>query len=160
MVEAICSLLMDCEWLEPDGITAPVGLAFTEAQMDRGTGVNRLPAADLFSYARVTLVWRRSMATLVEELNGAEQAHEALYTLTTIDDAINALSKAREIAKAQQAATSLSSEEALNNSRYEVVIASNNLICSLQSGLSAPDKIEKARRAVEDWVKELRALQA
>jgi hypothetical protein len=100
------------------------------------------------------------MATLVEELNGAEQAHVALYALTTIDDAINVLSKAREIAKAQQAATSLASEEALNNSRYEVVRASNNLIYSLQSGLSAPDKIEKARRAVEDWVKELRALQA
>lgn len=100
------------------------------------------------------------MATLVEELNGAEQAHEALYTLTTIDDAISALSKASEIAKAQQSVTSFSSEEALNNSRYEVVLASNNLIRSLQSGLSAPDKIERARRAVEDWVKELRALQA
>ena len=100
------------------------------------------------------------MVTLVDELNGAEQAHVALYTLTTIDEAINALSKAREIAKAQQSVPSLSSEEGLNNSRYEVVIASNNLICSLQSGLSAPDKIEKARRAVEDWVKELRALQA
>ena len=99
------------------------------------------------------------MVTLVEELNGAEQAHEALYALTTIDDAINALSKAREIAKAQQAVTNLSSEEALNNSRYEVVIASNNLIYSLQRGLCAPDKIEKARRAVEDWVRELKALE-
>ena len=95
---------------------------------------------------------------LLQELNVAEQAHEALNTLSTIQEVINALSRARD--KAQQAVTSLSSEEALNNSRHEVVIAFNNLIRSLQGGLSAPDKIEKARRAVEDWVKELMALQA
>jgi hypothetical protein len=100
------------------------------------------------------------MGTFDDELNGAEQAHEALNELTTIDEAINALSRARDLARAQQAVTSLSSEEALNNSRHEVVIAFNNLIRSLQSDLSAPDKIEKARRAVEDWVKELKALQA
>jgi hypothetical protein len=100
------------------------------------------------------------MATLVEELNKAEQALKALNTLTTIDKAIKALSKAKDIAKAHQAVTSLSSEEALNNSRHEVVITFNDLIRSLQSGLSAPDKIEKARRAVEDWVRELKALQA
>jgi hypothetical protein len=95
---------------------------------------------------------------LLQELNVAEQAHEALNTLSTIQEVINALSRARD--KAEQAVTSLSSEEALNNSRHEVVIASNDLIRSLQSDLSAPDKIEKARRAVEDWVRELKALQA
>lgn len=97
---------------------------------------------------------------LLQELNVAEQAHEALNTLRTIQEVINALSRARDMAKAQRAVTSVSSEEALNNSRHEVVIAFNNLIRSLQSDLSAPDKIEKARRAVEDWVRELKTLQA
>jgi len=98
------------------------------------------------------------MPTIDEELNEAQQAHEALNTLPTIDEVINALSKAKGIA--QQAVTNLSSEEALNNSRHEIVMAFNDLIRSLQKGLSAPDKVEKARRAVEDWLKELRALQA
>ena len=90
------------------------------------------------------------------ELNEAEQV---LKALNTPDDAINALSKARNLARAQQAIHRLSSEMALNDSRDEVVIAFNDLIQSLQSGLSAPDKIEKAKRAAEDWVKELKTLQ-
>jgi len=98
------------------------------------------------------------MATIDEELSAAEQAREVLSTLPTTDEVISALSKAMDLAKAQQAVSSFPSEEALNNSRYEVVSASNRLIYSLQSGLSAPDKIERARRAVEDWVKELQAL--
>jgi hypothetical protein len=79
------------------------------------------------------------MATIDEELNVAEQAHEALNTLTTItiDEALNAFSKAKDIAKAQQAVTSLSSEVALNNSRHEVVIASNDLIRSSTSDRSS-----------------------
>jgi hypothetical protein len=96
------------------------------------------------------------MATKREELNEAELAHEALNAPTTIDDAINVLSKAKDIAKAQQAGTSFSSQKALNNSRHEVVIAFNDLIRSHQKGVSAPDKIGKAKRAVEDWVRELR----
>jgi hypothetical protein len=82
------------------------------------------------------------MATKREELNEAELAHEALNAPTTIDDAINVLS--------------FSSQKALNNSRHEVVIAFNDLIRSHQKGVSAPDKIGKAKRAVEDWVRELR----
>jgi hypothetical protein len=88
------------------------------------------------------------------ELNEAEQA---LKALNAPDDAISDLSRARNLARAQQAVHPLSSEEALNNSRHDVVMAFNDLIQSLQSGLSAPDKIEKAKRAAEDWVKELKA---
>ena len=94
------------------------------------------------------------------ELNEAEQALKAIDTAPAMHDLINALSKARNLVKAKQAVHALSSEEALNNSRDDVLMAFNDLIQSLQSGLSAPDKIEKARRAVEDWVRELTALQA
>jgi hypothetical protein len=100
------------------------------------------------------------MATIDEELREAEEAQEALKTLSTIDGTIDALSKAKDFARAQQATATLSSEEVLNNSRHEVVIAFNGLIRSLQQGLSAPDRVEGARRAVEDWVRELKALQA
>jgi hypothetical protein len=96
------------------------------------------------------------MATIDEELREAEEAQEALKALTTMEDVINALSKAKDLAKAQQATSTLSSEEALNNSRHEVVITFNGLIRSLQQGLSAPDKVEGARRAVVDWVRELK----
>jgi hypothetical protein len=98
------------------------------------------------------------MATIREELNQAELVRRALYAPTTIDDAIIALSKAKDVARAQQSVTSLSSEEALNNSRHEVVMTFNDLIRSLQRGVSAPDKTGEAKRAVEDWVKELKAL--
>ena len=98
------------------------------------------------------------MATIREELSEAELAHEALDAPTTIDAAIGVLSKAKDIAKAQRA--SLSSEKALNNSRCEVVTTFNDVIYSLQKGVSAPGKIGEAKRAVEDWVKELKALQA
>jgi hypothetical protein len=97
------------------------------------------------------------MPTKREELSEAELAHDALNAPTTIDDAINVLSKAKDIAKAQP---SLSSEEALNNSRHDVVISFNDLIRSHQKGVCAPDKTGKAKRAVEDWVRELKALQA
>ena len=91
------------------------------------------------------------------ELNEAEQA---LKALDTPDEAASALNRARNLVRAQQAVHRLLSETALNNSRDEVVIAFNDLIHSLQNGLSAPDKIEKAKRAAEDWVRELKALQA
>jgi hypothetical protein len=100
------------------------------------------------------------MNTIEDELKQAEQAREALGALTTIAEAIDVLSKARELARSLQTVAPLSSEEALNNSRHEVVIAFNDLIRSLQQGLSAPDKIERAKRAVDDWTKELYALQA
>lgn len=51
------------------------------------------------------------------------------------------MSTARNLAKAQ-AATSFSSETALNNSPDEVVIAFNDLIQSLHNGLSAPDEAD------------------
>ena len=94
------------------------------------------------------------------ELNEAEQVLEALNTPPTVDDLISALSRARNLAKAHQAVHPLPSEPALNNSRDDVVMAFNDLIQSLQIGLTAPDKIEKAKRAAEDWVRELKALQA
>jgi hypothetical protein len=96
------------------------------------------------------------MATIDEELNVAKQARKALNAPTTIDDVIEVLSKARDLAKAPGA--SFLSEEALNNSRHEVVFALNDLIHSLQKGISGPNKIGKAKRAAEDWVKELKAL--
>jgi hypothetical protein len=100
------------------------------------------------------------MATIEEELGQAEQAREALGALTTIAEAIGVLSKARDLARSVQTVAPHSSEEALNNSRHEVVVSFNDLIRSLQQGLSAPDKIERARRAVDDWMKELNAFEA
>jgi hypothetical protein len=95
------------------------------------------------------------MATIPEELNEAELAHEVLNAPTTIDHVISALSRARDLAEAQQVVTSFSSEEALNNSRHEVVKALNGLIHSLQKGVATPGIIGKGKSAVEDWVREL-----
>jgi hypothetical protein len=99
------------------------------------------------------------MAPITEELAIAEQAQEALNALSsaTVDEAINALSKAKDIATT--AMTPIPSrEQALNDARYEVVTKFNDLIQVLQLGSFAPHKIESARRAVEDWITELKAL--
>lgn len=98
------------------------------------------------------------MAPITEELEIAEQAQEALNALSsaTVDETIDTLTNAKAAATAAMTPTPLN-EQALNDSRCEVVARFNDLIQLLQHGSFAPHKIESARRAVEDWIKELKA---
>jgi hypothetical protein len=100
------------------------------------------------------------MALITEELEIAEQAQEALNALSsaTVDEAISTLTNAKHFATTAMTTTPLN-EQAVNDSRYEVVTKFNDLIQVLQHGSFAPHKIESARRAVEDWIKELKALE-
>ena len=100
------------------------------------------------------------MATIDAELEIAQKALEALNTLSspTVDEAIGTLRRVREEAR-RAMITVLSSEEGLINARHDVDIKFGDLIRALQQGSFAPDKIESARRAVEDWITELKALE-
>lgn len=100
------------------------------------------------------------MASITEELEIAGQAQEALNALSsaTVDETINTLTNAKDAATTAITPTPLN-EQALNDSRSEVAAKFNDLIQLLQHGSFAPHKIESARRAVEDWIKELKALE-
>ena len=89
------------------------------------------------------------MVSIGEEFRAAKAAQVAikiLLTTTFTSTVVKTLRKAN-----QAAILILSSGGALNEARGNVGIALSNLI----HGPPAPEKIEKAKEAVEEWLKRL-----
>jgi hypothetical protein len=90
------------------------------------------------------------MVKISEELKAAKAAKAAItVTSTSLKSAVLAT-----LNKANHAAIlNLSSEGALNEARSNVGIALSNVIHSQPT----PEKIDKARSAIEAWIRELEA---
>ena len=89
------------------------------------------------------------MVSIDEEFQAAKAAQAAIKVLltTTFNSTV-----VKTLRKANQAAIlNLSSGGALNEARRNVGIALSNLI----HGPPTPEKIEKAKGAVEEWLKRL-----
>ena len=89
------------------------------------------------------------MVSINEELEAAKAAKAAIVLLTTSKSAALATLK-----KANHAAIlNLSSGRVLNEARSRVGIALSNVI----HGLPTQEKIDKAKRAIEAWIREIEA---
>ena len=98
------------------------------------------------------------MVSIDEELRTAKAA---LDTLSTANPNVARLHEATGIARRAQT-TALSSDRLLNNARYMVGMALPNLIQAIENHPSAAPqaKIDKAKGAVDAWMKLLRASRA
>jgi hypothetical protein len=85
-----------------------------------------------------------------EELNAAKAAKAAINALSTatLSEVRSTLHKAKKYA-----ILNLSSGGALNEVRGNVGIALSNLID--EHGPPTPERIDKAKRAIEAWIREL-----
>jgi hypothetical protein len=91
------------------------------------------------------------MVSINEELEAAKVAKAAidfLLTATPKSAALGALNKAKNVA-----VLNLSSGGVLNEARSKVGIAVSNVL----DGLPTQEKIDKAKSAIEAWIKELEA---
>ena len=85
----------------------------------------------------------------INELKAAKAAKAAIDVLLTATPKSTALATLRTANHV--AIVNLSSGGALNEARADVGIALSNLM----HGLPTPEKIDKAKRAIEAWIKEL-----
>lgn len=103
------------------------------------------------------------MATIDVELDEAQKALEALnaLSLSTMDAAIGILRRASNAATIPMT-PALSSEAAdaaaLDRARAEVANQISALIPAIEQRSVPPDKIGSARRAIQNWIRELQAL--
>jgi hypothetical protein len=91
------------------------------------------------------------MVSINEELEAAKAAKAAIEWLLTTSPksaALATLNKAKYVA-----VLNLSSGGVLNEARSKVGIAVSNLL----QGLPTQEKIDKAKRAIEAWIRELEA---
>ena len=102
------------------------------------------------------------MVGMDEERIAAEHAEKVIGMLSVsegnpnLEAIIQTLRKAKDAATFSGATPSLSSEETLNSVRSEVDIALSGLICAtIEKGPFTQQTIDRARRAVEDWKKNL-----
>jgi hypothetical protein len=90
----------------------------------------------------------------LSEINTAKAAKAAIDALSTAKPKSAALATLRTANHV--AVVNLSSGGALNEARANVGIALSNLM----HGPPAPEKIEKAKRAIDAWIRELEAAEA
>jgi hypothetical protein len=103
--------------------------------------------------------WRGGLATLAgsamvstsEELKAAKAAKAAINVLLTATPKSGLVATLRKANHA--AALNLSSGGALNEARANAGIALSSLLYSQPT----PEKIDKAKEAVEEWINQLRA---
>jgi hypothetical protein len=91
------------------------------------------------------------MVHINEELEAAKAAISVLLTATPKSAVLATLNKAKSAA-----ILNLSSGGALNEARISVGIALSNVI----HGIPTQEKVDKAKRAIEAWIRELEALPA
>ena len=84
----------------------------------------------------------------IKTAKAAKAAIDALSTTATKSAALATLRTANHVA-----VVNLSSGGALNEARANVGIALSNLM----HGPPAPEKVDKAKRAIDAWIKELEA---
>ena len=89
------------------------------------------------------------MVSINEELRAAKAAKAAIKVLITPKSAVLATLRTANHA----AVLNLGSGGALNEARANVGIALSNLM----HGLPTPEKIDKAKSAIDAWIKELEA---
>jgi len=94
-------------------------------------------------------VLRLRMVSINEELRAAKAAKAAIKVLITPKSAVLATLRTANHA----AVLNLGSGGALNEARANVGIALSNLM----HGLPTPEKIDKAKSAIDAWIKELEA---
>jgi len=94
-------------------------------------------------------VLRIRMVSINEELNAAKAARSAISVLSTVTpkSAVSATLRTANHA----AIVNLGSGGALNEARANVGIALSNLM----HGQPTPERIDKAKSAIEAWIKEL-----
>jgi hypothetical protein len=95
----------------------------------------------------------------MEELAAAEEAQKIIETLSvTAPDTPTMLEALRRTYDQARRGTTpiLSNAGALNASRDEVVLVLNGLIGSLQARSLTPEKIDRAKAAVDAWIKLLK----
>jgi len=94
-----------------------------------------------------------------EELTDAEEAKKIIDTLEPISPEaqtiVETLRRAYDQAR-RGVAQGFSSEVILNEARNEVILALNEIIGSLQARTLTEEKINKAKRLVEGWIKLLK----
>jgi len=94
------------------------------------------------------------MATLEEELKLAKQA-KVVIERKSRTETVEVLRKANQMAAAQM--TTFSSEGPLNDARHKLGLALPLVIRALEEGQSSQDKIDKAKSAIEDWMRLLKS---
>ena len=96
---------------------------------------------------------RDQMATIEEELALAKQA-KAVIEAKPRNETIEVLRKANQMAAAQM--TTFSSAGPLNDARHKLGLALPPIIRALEQGQPNQDKIDKAKSAIEDWMRLLK----
>ena len=94
------------------------------------------------------------MATIEEELKLARQA-KAVIERKSRTETIEVLRKANQMATAQM--TTFSSEGPLNDARHKLGLTLPPVIRALEQGQPSQDKIDKAKSAIEDWMRLLKS---
>ena len=92
------------------------------------------------------------MATIEEELKLAKQA-KVVIERKPRTETIEVLHKAIQMATAQM--TTMSSAGRLNDARHKLGIVLPPVIKELEQGEPSQDKIDKAKAAIDVWIKEL-----
>jgi len=101
------------------------------------------------------------MVNINEELKAANAAKAAIHVLSTAtfrSAALQTLKKAYHIAVLNLSSGGISSGETLNEARGKIGISLSNL-CN-GHGPTTPERIDKASREIDDWIKELEAARA
>ena|ERR1700730_3692565 len=94
------------------------------------------------------------MANIDEEVRLASEAKAAIEKRPREISTI--LHKAAFVAQAQQT-LEFSSEAALNKARRKVVRALASLIPALEANRETPTRMDKAKVAIDEWIKEIKA---
>jgi hypothetical protein len=92
------------------------------------------------------------MVSIDEELKAAKAAKKAINVLLTTPTPISAFSKTLRAAN-HAAVLNLGSGGTLNEARVNVGIALSNLM----HGPPTPERIDKAKSAIDAWIRELEA---
>jgi hypothetical protein len=94
------------------------------------------------------------VASIEEELALAKQAKAAIENVRTKprDEVVVTL---REAIRAVQSQSSFSSEDAPTETRHKVGLALPLVISGLHGDQPDQDKVDKAKSAIEAWIKEL-----
>ena len=94
------------------------------------------------------------MAHIDEELRLASEAKAAIVKKPR--EILEILRKAAFVAQAQQTAA-FSSEAALNKARRKVCNALASLVPAFEANRETPTRMNKAKVAIDDWIKEIKA---
>ena len=95
------------------------------------------------------------MAHIDEELRLASEAKAAIVKKPR--EILEILRKAAFVAQAQQTTMRFSSEATLNKARRRVGSALESLIPALEADRETPTRMNKAKVAIDDWIKEIKA---